>query len=371
MKRPAPARGPTLHSLYDIPQDALPRVDLIQRPSPVECHRDLCEALRAPHLYIKREDRLTSVMGGNKVRKLEFILADARKEGADTLLTIGGIGSQHNAATAFYGRALGLKSILSFFYHPYNLRLLKNVAVCLAYCDELLYSRSFAEALVRLWLAARRARRRGGRPYLIPPGGSSAVGTLGYVEAAFELKEQIEAGACPTPNFVCTAAGSAGTAAGLFLGLKLAGLSSEVMAIPVVPSAVCNERIIRRLAARTFRLLEAAAGRPIPEPDLSAGMRVFPFYLGRGYAFPSEDAGRMIRLVYRHARLKLEPTYTAKAFYGMTDLMRLFGRSAVYLFVHTSHDDRHPFEVSDDQMRQLPPPFRKLADRYVQGVKDG
>lgn len=360
-----PRRGPTLHQLYDLKEDILPRVDLIEEPSPVECHAGLCEALRAPHLYVKREDKLTRVMGGNKVRKLEFILADARREAADTLLTIGGIGSQHNAATAYYGRRLGFRSALSFFYHPYNLRLLKNVAVCQAYSDEMFYSRSFPEALLRLFLASHRVRRRRGRPYVIPPGGSSAVGTLGYVEAAFELKRQIEAGACPTPNFVCTAAGSAGTAAGLFLGLKLAGISSEVMAIPVVPSALCNEKSIRRLAKRTFRLLERASGRPIPEPDLSEGLHVFPYYLGKGYAFPLEGAARTIKLVYRHARLKLEPTYTGKAFYGMMDLMRLFGRSAVYLFVHTSHDDRYPFEVTEKHLRALPGPFRRLANRYL------
>ena len=202
--------------------------------------------------------------GGNKVRKLEWILPEARRRGARTILTVGGLGTNWGLATALYGREHGIATALMLLDQPVDEHVLAQQERLKASGAALHYTHTKARTVASLPLLMARHAGGGRPPYLQPAGGSSAVGALGYVEAAYEIADQVEAGELPAPTHVVTTVGSGGTAAGLALGLALAGIEATVVGIVVNDGLRLDTPALTRLAGRTGKLLPSAEPRSAP-----------------------------------------------------------------------------------------------------------
>ena len=271
--------------------------------------------------------------GGNKVRKLEWILPEAKRRGARTILTVGGLGTNWGLATALYGREHGIATALMLLDQPVDDHVRAQQERLEASGAALHYTHTRARTIATLpWLAVRHAG--GGRPpYLQPAGGSSAVGALGYVEAAYEIAEQVEAGALPVPSHVFAPVGSGGTAAGLALGLALAGLPATVVGIVVNDALRLDTTALTRLAGRTAKLLERRGARIAPGP-----LRLESLYtwMGPGYGHPTPEATDATAAAAAQEGLALDPVYTSKTMAAVLAMGRegLLGAGPV-LYLHT------------------------------------
>ena len=279
---------------------ALPRVALGRYPTPVEA---VSGRGVPPGFWVKREDLGGEALGGNKVRALEVLLGGLER-GA-RVATIGPRGSNHAFATAFYARRIGAEpTVLAWPHTP-------------GAAGEAVWERTRALAathivpLPLLLVAAAFVRVRGAR--WVPMGGSSPAGVLGHVAAVLELAEQIARGDLPAPTRIVVALGSGGTTAGLALGLALAGLPSELIAIRTGPRIASNARTVRRLAARAARLIARRSGASPPAPR---PVRVIHTFYGKGYGRPTAAGNEATRVMRDAHGVALDPTYTAKACAG-------------------------------------------------------
>ncbi len=310
--------------------------------------------------WVKREDLTAEICGGNKARKLEALLGRALALQRDTILTLGGIGSNHCLATAYHAPEAGLRPHLVIFPHeatPASKRTLR--AIC-ALGPEITVAGSDTTAPLVMAAVAARIRARGRRPFLVPPGGSSVAGVLGYVNAGLEIAEQVAAGEMPEPDAVYLAYGSGGSAAGLAVGLQVGGLATEVFAVRVYPKPATSRAWLRWLASRAHRRI--AAHRPgVPGLDLSR-LRAVDGYLGEGYAVPTAS-GSAAREVAAELGLTMEPTYTAKAFAAFLDAAATRRRADANLLFMLTYDHRLPAGLDED-----PPP--DLVPRRLRGYLD-
>ncbi len=282
-------------------------------------------------LFIKRDDLTHPLYGGNKVRKLEKILEEARARKAQRLLTVGAVGSHHVLATAVHGRAAGFEVEAVLVPQPRTAHVEQNLRadlgqglVALAVPRLFPGSALVSYALAFGVLSARRLRQG---TFYIPVGGSSVTGALGYVDAALELAAQIRAGEIPEPDLVVVTVGSGGTAAGLAAGLVKAGLACRVVAV-VVGAPVFAVEIGARFLARR------AARRVGVDPREASQRLVFDArYLGAGYGAPTEAGARAMERAAGEG-LTLDPTYTAKTFAAVLDLVEAKSAARI-LYWHT------------------------------------
>jgi D-cysteine desulfhydrase len=307
---------PMLHRRFPELRDSLPHAVLSERPTPVrELGRlNRAAAGRAP-LWIKDDGAYRSGgWGGNMVRKLEWLLPEAERRGAKTILTVGGLGTNWGLAAALYGRQRGLKTALALVDQPLDDhvraqfgRLQRSGATI---------HRTHTKARTIAAAPGLYLRHFDGLtpPYLLPAGGSSPVGAIGYVEGALEIAGQVASGLIPEPAHVVTAAGSGGTAAGLAVGLRLAGLASTVVAVVVNDSLRLDRKTLTRLGERTEKLLRRR-GATFREPKGAADLRIDSIddWLGPGYGHPTAESQRALELAAESEGLTLDPVYTAKA----------------------------------------------------------
>ncbi len=268
------------------------------------------------------------------MRKLEWLLPDAKRRGRRSILTFGGLGTNWGLATALYGREHGLATALALVDQPLDAHVEAQLARLRASGARIHRTRTKARTVAALpWLLARNAR--GGRPpYLLPAGGSSPVGALGYVEAALEIAAQVEDGALPQPARVVVPVGTGGTAAGLALGFQIAGLPTQVLGVVVNDQLRLDQPTIAKLARRTASLLERR-GADLPLLQLDPGsLDLTSEQIGAGYGHPTEAAGRAAERAAAD-RLALDPVYTAKALAGLLALRERGRLEGNVLFVHT------------------------------------
>ena len=307
----------------------LPWLSLGNWPTPVTRLRRLGRRLDAP-LWIKHDEGSGALYGGNKVRKLEPLLGEAVERAARSVLTVGGIGSNHVLAVAIYAQALELPTRAVVIPQPITKHVRRNLELDLALGVELLPCP--VKELVPIYF--HRARRRFGPAcYATGPGGSSPLGTLGFVAAALELKQQIDRGVLPEPGDIFVALGSGGTTAGLALGCAMAGMKTRVVGVRVVEQLICNGPLTRLLMRRTLGLLRRLAG-PLARPrelQLAVAHRQF----GGRYGRPTEAARAAIQLLRDSEGLKLEPTYTGKALAAMLEYCKGPGKGRRVLFWNT------------------------------------
>lgn len=226
-----------LFKAYPALKDVIPHKNLGVFPTPVIKAEKLGAAIGLEHVYIKNDGASGgSSFGGNKVRKLEFLLADALAKHATAVMTVGGAGSNHALATAAYASQLGLESFSMLIPQLPASYVRRNLLLSLYYgAHPFLFVSKAARDVGIAEIGNAYYEKTGQRIYFIPKGGSNEIGALGFVNAAFELKEQIEEGMLPKPDIIYVACGSKGTAVGLILGLKASGLD-----ITVIP--VCDEQ---------------------------------------------------------------------------------------------------------------------------------
>jgi D-cysteine desulfhydrase len=272
------------------------RIALGTYPTPVERHE--------AGLWVKRDDRTSDLYGGNKVRKLELLLGAAREAGKTRILTLGAVGSHQVVATAVYAEREGFEADAVLVAQPTSPHAELNLRVALAH--GLRATACPAWSLAPAYVASRWGRDA----YFVPLGGSNALGSLGFVEAAHELAAQVRAGELPEPDVVVVAMGSGGTAAGLAVGFEQAGLKTRVLGVAVAPPTPVLRHLARRLAQKTA----AAAGssiaigvRAAKRIDVDGG------FIGRGYGHPTEEGSAAMETA-RRGGLILDATYTAKAF---------------------------------------------------------
>jgi D-cysteine desulfhydrase len=286
------------------PARHFPRLELGEAPTPVRPLAGL-----GADLWMKDEGRFGTLWGGNKVRKLEWTLADALAGGKRTIVTAGALGTNHGLATALYGRAQGLEVTLALVDQPLDDHVRAQLARIEASGATVRRTHGRARTLAATPAILVRARR----PYYLPVGGSSPRGCLGYVDAALELGRQVEAGELPEPSHAVVAIGSGGTAAGLMAGLPLAGLSTRVVGIAVYGKRSPSTRRIARLARRTLALLDHQGGVLAPF-DLRTD------WLGAGYGHRTPEAEAATRLAREREDLELDPVYTSKAVAALLEL---------------------------------------------------
>ena len=313
-----------------------PRVDLAHTPTPLEPTARL-SAKPGVDLWVKRDDLTGCALTGNKVRKLEFLFAEALGGGANVVVTCGGEQSNHCRATALAAARLGLRCVLLLRrVDPTHRPLVEaNILLdCLAGAE--IRWVSYAEYRHRQELMAALAeelRQRGEVPYLIPEGGSNARGAFGYVRAVEELASQMGPQLCSWPGgekvTLVYAAGSGGTGAGLQLGVRLFGLP-----IRPVGFCVCDDR---DYFVRTISTIceQACAEFALPVRVPPEEIEIVDGYVGRGYALSHPDELALLRDVARSSGLVLDPVYTGKAFFGLCSELRRnpeqFGKRIIFL----------------------------------------
>ncbi|HAT1611245.1 TPA: D-cysteine desulfhydrase [Raoultella planticola] len=306
-----------------------PRLELIGAPTPLEYLPRLSDHL-GREIFIKRDDVTPMAMGGNKLRKLEFLAADALREGADTLITAGAIQSNHVRQTAAVAAKLGLHCV-ALLENPIGTRaenyltngnrlLLDLFNTQVEMCDAL------TQPDVQLEELATRIEAQGYRPYVIPVGGSNALGALGYVESALEIAQQCE-GAVELSSVV-VASGSAGTHAGLAVGLEQLMPGAELIGVTV-------SRKVADQLPKVVALQQAVANSL--ELQANAQIKLWDDYFAPGYGTPNDEGMEAVRLLAQLEGILLDPVYTGKAMAGLIDGInqKRFKDEGPILFIHT------------------------------------
>lgn len=335
-------------------RDALPRVRLGAWPTPVQGAPGLARWLGVENVWIKRED-LCAAFGGNKVRGLELLLGDAERRGAETVLTIGSAGSYHVRTTAVYAVQRGLNSTALLVHQPRAAYVRRNITVAYRSGAGLRPVRipmlpvAFAGEYARAW------RRDGTRPAVIPAGGSGPLACMSHVNAALEMRDQIVAGALPEPDLLFVPMGSMGTAAGLSLGCRLAGLKTRVVGVVVFSRWYCTAARTMRLARRTLRRLSAWAPA-VERIELARGdVTVVGDVLGRGYAHFTREGVEAAQALYDAEGIVADGTYTAKMYAGLRSFLRSadgMGRRVLIWHTHAAGPAVAP--LSEAELAQLP-----------------
>jgi L-cysteate sulfo-lyase len=311
-----------------------PRVRLAHLPTPLEPLERLSAALGGPEIWIKRDDCTGLSTGGNKTRKLEFLMAEARDTGADIVLTQGATQSNHARQTAAFAARLGmdchvlLEDRTGSKDPAYNAN--GNVFLDLLHGATAEKRPGGRDMNAELALVADRMRAEGRRPYVIPGGGSNPLGALGYVDAAQELMAQADAMDLRIDHIV-HATGSAGTQAGLIVGLKGVNAQVPLLGIGVRAPRPVQEANVHKLAAATADLL-GVPGIVKPE-DVVANTD----YVGAGYGIPTEGMVEAVKLFARLEAILLDPVYSGKGAAGLIDLCRkgFFRKGERVVFLHT------------------------------------
>lgn len=337
---------------------SLPRTALGTFPTPVQSIV-LGTAAGDRPILVKRDDLCADGYAGNKVRKLEFLLADAAEHGSRRLITAGAAGSHHAFATAYHGIAQGFDVSLVLFPQTRTSHVRTMLQLDRAVGAEMRWARRMELVPYGVW-RARIAHRRD-RPCVIPPGGSNAVGTVGYVNAALELSSQIEAGDVATPSSIHVAAGTLGTVAGLAIGLAWAGLDVPIIGTRITPLLVTNERSLAGLVQSTHELLTHVGANLPTAADALRLVDLRHDQFGDGYGRATE-AGNAATDIFASAGLQLDPTYTAKAAATLLADIETGTAGDRPLFWHTLSANE-PKELLDrEPLPPLPAPFARYLE---------
>ncbi|MBN1307470.1 MAG: pyridoxal-phosphate dependent enzyme [Chitinispirillaceae bacterium] len=340
---------------------AIPHLSLGTFPTPVEPLRGIGRRYGRSGLFIKRDDLSGLIYGGNKVRKLEFLLADAKKTGAKRIITSGAAGSNHALATALYSRQCGFTTTLMLFEQHQLPGIGATLLADFATGADMFHDSAYSEHLAHLRNIADSCERADGAPpYIIPAGGSCPTGITGFVNAAFELGEQISRGLLPEPAAIYVAYGTMGTAAGLLLGLRAVGIRSKLIAVRVVPESVANCVKFASLFNETNSLL--ISGDPsFPRCSFNENdLTIYDDFLGEGYGMTTPAALSAIEEFASADGIMLDPVYTGKA--GAAFLADASSRDLAdvpLLFWHTKSRCFPPLSTGRGDYLLLPSDFHR------------
>jgi D-cysteine desulfhydrase len=339
-------------------RDRVPFVPLADLPTPLQ-RMDRLSAEIGAEIWVKRDGLTHPVYGGNKIRKFEFVFGDVLRKRAAAVLTGGGLGSHHTIATAVVARQFGLQPVCSYYCQPiteevrHYLRLGPPLGIEGHFCGDYV-----GLAVSFVWQYARWLMRTGRPPYFIYPGAPGTLGTLGYVNAAFEIKAQLAQMGIPEPDAVFVAVGSCGTFAGLLLGARLAGLGSRIVGVRIIEEDVANRPKIARMVNGAARYMRRRDGSVRPLQLAAEEVDMLDDYMGLGYAHPTGKAVRAVERVARAEGLPLETTYTGKTMAALLDHARRHP-GARLLFVDTFTESS---ALEEGDYRDLPNKFWPVFD---------
>jgi 1-aminocyclopropane-1-carboxylate deaminase/D-cysteine desulfhydrase-like pyridoxal-dependent ACC family enzyme len=309
---------------------SLPVVPLAPQPSPVEELTRLPAAVGGPHsprIFVKRDDLLTFGCGGNKVRKMQAVAAEARAQGADTLITCGGVQSNHARVTAAAGAVLGLKVVL-VVNGPRQPQPSGNARLDVLFGADVRHAARREDRDPAMQAAADELKREGRRPFIVPLGASTVTGALGFARGVAEI-----AAAGISPDVIIHASSSGGTQAGLIAGCALLGMKTRVIGVSADETAAGLGRIVSGL-------LDGMAERIGAKRDTIGGGReieVDDTQVGDGYGIATTASTEATELMARREGILLDPVYTAKAAAGLVARLRAqaFAAGETVLFWHT------------------------------------
>lgn len=312
-----------------------PRLHFAHLPTPLEPMERISKALGGPNLWIKRDDCTGLSSGGNKTRKLEFLMADAVANGADTIITQGAIQSNHARQTCAAAAKLGLECHILLedrtgydaeaYTHNGNVLLDELHGATISIRPDASDMNAEMEQLAQV------LRDDGKKTYIVPGGGSNEIGALGYVNAAFELTHQANERSLQIDHLV-HATGSAGTQAGLVVGMEAMNSGIPVYGVSVRAPKQKQEENVYGLAQRTLDFMGL-------NPDLVARDKVVANsdYVGDGYGLPTESMVEAVKMLASYEGILLDPVYSGKGFAGLIDLIRKghFKQGENVVFLHT------------------------------------
>jgi D-cysteine desulfhydrase len=352
-------------------------------PTPIERLERISGAAGLADVHVKRDDLSSPAYGGNKVRTLEPLFGQARREGRDTVVATGAYGSNHAVATVVHARRVGFRSGIVLFPQPYSGTAMANLRVSVTQADEVRDLLHWSALPHAIWQRARDSRRAPPGALVMPPGGAIPRGCLGFLSAGLELARQVEQGIMPTPDEVVIALGSTCSTAGLLVGLRVAGRLGigwgnagsrssrqgadgsppRLVAVRVTPWPVTSRFRILNLARRVGLWLADLTGSPhfqLSRAELARGLELDGTQLGTGYGLPTAAGLAAMEQLGPFASA-LDTTYSAKSAAAL--LARAARRPAVRLFWSTKSSAPLP-EVSPERLALAPP-------RMLRWLEDG
>jgi 1-aminocyclopropane-1-carboxylate deaminase/D-cysteine desulfhydrase-like pyridoxal-dependent ACC family enzyme len=365
---------PLLFEKYPALRGSIDWIELGEFPTPVQKMEGLCAEENLSDFYIKRDDLSSPHYGGNKVRKLEFLLAHAKSRRKKAIITTGAVGSNHVLATVIHGERLGLETIGVLNPQPNAAYVRKNLLLDYAHGARFITTSSMSAMPVGVVKGMVKYRDGESRkfPYFIPPGGSNQRGALGYIEGALELKRQVDEGLLPEPEFIFVTLGSSGTAAGLTLGVQIAGLRSRVIPVRVVEKVVCNAPYLCFHVNMTARFLKKRCPQVRVFRVNPRDIMLLDDYAGVCYAGFTNACMDAVTKAKLCDGIKLEGTYTGKTLAGALDFLHRHGlekRPCVFFDTYNSVD-LYP-TVKDIDYHVLPPEFHKYFEEALQEEEMG
>jgi D-cysteine desulfhydrase len=324
--------------MLNMPQ--VPRIRLAQLPTPFIPLPRLSKELGGPNIWLKRDDMTGAVEGGNKLRKLEYTLAYAIEQGCDTVITCGGLQSNHCRATAIVGARLGLKVHLVLRGESPEIAdanlLLDHLAGAQIECHPVADYVANLDAILE---SARQAYQdKGARAHVIPTGASDGIGIWGYINAVAELQSDFKQNAIEPEHIIC-ASGSGGTQAGLSLGAQIYGLKAKVWGVNVCDDEAYFKQKVQQDIFDWVKMTQVAGVNAVVDEinPLEIAVNVLDGYVGDGYARANEDVLNTIRHLASLEGLVLDPVYTGKAFMGMVEELQAgrFSDADDIVFIHT------------------------------------
>jgi len=357
-----------LFEQFPLLKEKLPYISLGEYPTPLEKLEKTQRIMEIGQLYVKRDDLSGIVYGGNKVRKLEFILGHALRKNAKGVFAFGFAGSNHALATAIYAKQLGLQSVSMLMHQPNAQYVRNNLLVSQYYGAELHQYKNLRMLYFgTVYQFLRHKLKHGYYPFYVPAGGSSPLGITGYVNAVFELKEQIIRKEMPEPDCIYVALGTMGTAVGLMLGVKAANLKSRVVSVRVTSEKFSGEKKMLNLLHKTSSFLHSQdSSFPLlefseEEIDIRHG------FVGQGYAQFTEKGMDAISLIQKNEGLQLDGTYTGKTFAALLDDAKKGDlKDKVILFWNTYNSRDFAHIITKIDYHQLPQCFHKYFEEDVQ-----
>lgn len=357
--RPADRETPLLFARFPALRDALPFLPLAHTPTAVTRLTSLAGYLGRDDVWMKRDDLISPLYGGNKVRRFEFVLADALARGAAEVLTAGGVASTQVMATARYCEALGLRLTTVLFDQRMTRFAQRALRLDASTGATLIHGGGYARTA--LTLLRELARRRGA--YFIAPGASHALANVGYVDAMLELATQVDEGLLPRPDVIVVPTGSAGTLAALAVGAAHLGWATEVVGARIATRLVTNDLVVAQRIRATAGLLARRSGgafalRTTPRWRLDHGV------IGDGYGEPTPEAVENIPRVRAAIGVDGEVTYSAKALVALRRVAqdpRWRGKTVLAWQTLSAT----PMPDGDDPAHPLPPRLRAMLDAPV------
>ncbi len=326
-----------------------PTAKLALLPTPIAALENLGQRYGHDRLFMKRDDLSGPVYGGNKIRKLEFLLGEALAEGRKSVITYGAAGSNHALATAVCCRQLGLKAISILAPQEPNHHVRKNILMQHAVGAELHLCTHYTEFPATTKQISDRCRHEDGlSPYIIPAGGTNATGALGFVNAAFELSHQLN------PDTIYLPMGTGGTYAGLLVGLKLAGLKTRIEAVRVVDPAFRNAEHIKKLCDELCAKLNIDS--VVRDSDITIRNEFF----GEDYGIPTPEGEEAVERFGSEEGVYLETTYTGKTAAALLHDLRA-GKldDQTVLYWNTLNSRNVDAEIAALDVRDLPTEFHR------------